>query len=58
MSIYGGPEVVFPTFADKSSDMFTGLLVYTDLILYIYILKPGKLALEKPTQIQHVKGAF
>ena len=37
MSIYGGPEVVFPTFADNSSDMFTGLLVYTDLILYIYI---------------------
>lgn len=54
MSIYGRPEVVFPSFSDKSLDMFTGLLVCTD----IFILKSGKLALEKPTQIQHVKGAF
>ena len=48
MSIYGGPEVVFPTFADKSSDMFTGLLVYTDLILYIYIyIKARKASIGK-----------
>lgn len=50
MSIYGRPEVVFPSFADKSLQdcQFT----------QIYMLKSGKLALEKPTQTQHVKGAF